>query len=409
LAAAAASAVPSLTGDITLEFKREVKQILSYIRGSRGAAGKEFKRKIKVGIVGNGGRGAWLAWLFEKHGGFEVHAVADYFPEVSSRCGAQHGVHPSRRFSTLSGYKRVLESGVEAVALETPPYFLAEMGNSAVEAGKHVYMAKPVAADVPSALAVRAAGLKATQKKQCFLVDYQIPTEPGNQEVVKRIVAGGIGPITQIQTIGFAHGFPDPPKTANLESRLQNLTWVNDIAMGGDYIGNYDIHAIDAALWVLGRNPVSAFGHSRRCRPEPHGDAHDACSVVFEYADGLVHNHCGQAFKNQMYEELTCWVYGTTGFGALRYYSKAQLKSFDDAYSADVENLYEEGAIRNVDKFYRNITEGHFENETVERAVQGAIVCILGREAAANQTRVFMTELLKAPKRLEVDLTGLKT
>ncbi len=38
-------------------------------------------RKIKVGLIGCGGRGNWLMPLFLKHGGYELHALADYFPE----------------------------------------------------------------------------------------------------------------------------------------------------------------------------------------------------------------------------------------------------------------------------------------------------------------------------------------
>src|ERR1035438_7801390 len=46
----------------------------------------DFQRKIKLGVVGNGGRGAWIAKLFQKHGGYEMHAVADYFQEVADKC-----------------------------------------------------------------------------------------------------------------------------------------------------------------------------------------------------------------------------------------------------------------------------------------------------------------------------------
>jgi hypothetical protein len=45
---------------------------------------------------------------------------------VADACGDALGVDKSRRFSTLSGYKRLIESSVEAVALQTPPYFMAE-------------------------------------------------------------------------------------------------------------------------------------------------------------------------------------------------------------------------------------------------------------------------------------------
>ncbi|HTO04866.1 MAG TPA: hypothetical protein VL069_14235, partial [Opitutus sp.] len=62
-------------------------------------------RKIKLGVIGNGGRGSWIAKLFQAHGGYDMWAVADYFPEVAKACGDELGVDPARRFSTLSGYK----------------------------------------------------------------------------------------------------------------------------------------------------------------------------------------------------------------------------------------------------------------------------------------------------------------
>lgn len=60
----------------------------------------EFRRKIKLGVVGIGGRGAWIANLFKRHGGYEMWAVADYFQEVADVCGDALGVDKSRRFST---------------------------------------------------------------------------------------------------------------------------------------------------------------------------------------------------------------------------------------------------------------------------------------------------------------------
>ena len=117
----------------------------------------EFKRKIKLGVVGGGGRGCWIANLFKRHGGYEMHAMADYFPAVADRCGEGLGVDKARRFSGLNGYRKLIDSGVEAIALETPPYFFPEHARAAVDAGLHVYMAKPVAVDVPGCLEIEAA------------------------------------------------------------------------------------------------------------------------------------------------------------------------------------------------------------------------------------------------------------
>ena len=85
------------------------------------------------------------------------------------------------------------------------------------------------------------------------------------------------------------------------------------------------------------------------------------------------------------------------------------MRSSDDAYDAPVENLYEAGAARNIATFYKNVTEGLYQNETVPRSVDGALVCILGREAAMRRTRLTMDELIKENKRLDVDLSGLKS
>jgi predicted dehydrogenase len=369
----------------------------------------EIKRKIRLGLIGSGGRGSWIAKLFAKHGGYEMWALADYFPNVAEKGGEALGVDKARRFSGLLGYQKLIASGVEAVVIEVPPYFIPIHAKAAVEAGLHVYMAKPVAADVPGALAIEAAGKLATTKQRCFYVDYQMPTDPINIEVAKRIREGGLGPIAQVTTVGIGGGFADPPKTATIESRLRGLVWVNDVALGCDYIGNYDIHAIDAALWVLGKRPVAAMGASRICRANPHGDGRDVCSVVYDYADGLVHNHFGQALKNNTDGELSCRVFGQTANALVNYWGKAYVRGGAKHYpGGEVENLYEAGAARNIAAFHQNVCEGRFENETARRAVDGVLTCILGREAAARRTRLTMDELLKENKRLEVDLTGLK-
>ena len=230
-------------------------------------------RKIKLGLVGCGGRGKWIVPLFLRHGGYELHAVADYFPQVADALGDKRGVDKRWRFSGLSGYKRVIESGVEAVALIVPPCFLPEHSAAAAEAGLHVYMAKPVAVDVHGCLAVEAAGRQATQKRRVFFVDYQLPTDPGNIQVADRIRSGMIGKLAKIATVGINGGRPDPPKSATIENLLQNGTWNYTIALGGGFSVSYDIHAIDAARWLLGRRPVAAMGASRICRAQPHGDS----------------------------------------------------------------------------------------------------------------------------------------
>jgi myo-inositol 2-dehydrogenase / D-chiro-inositol 1-dehydrogenase len=367
-------------------------------------------RRIKLGVVGCGGRGAWIAKLFQNHGGYDLFAVADYFQEVADACGRALGVDPARCFSGLSGYKRVLDSGVQAVALETPPYFFPEHARAAVETGVHVFMAKPVAVDVPACLEIEAVAKKATSSGLCFLVDYQLPTDPHNIEIVKRIHAGEIGRLAALHSYYLAGFFPDPPRTDTWESRLRHLTWCNDVVIGGGYHVNACIHAVDAALWVAGKTSVSATGASRFGRTDPHGDSHDVFGLVYEFADGLILSHRAKHLNNPTPTfRCGCEIHGDAGMAEICYGGKAIVRSASAPYDGEVANPYEAGAVRNIATFYKNAVEKDASNPTVRRAVDGALTTILGREAASRRSQLTMDQLLKENRRLEVDLRGMKS
>jgi len=364
-------------------------------------------RRIRTGFVGLGGRGLWIAKLFLEHGGYEASAVADYFPEVAAAGGRELGVDAARCFSGLSGFRKVIDSGIEAIVLEVPPFFLPEMCEAAVEAGLHVFMAKPVASDVPGALRVEAAAALATRKNRCFLVDYQAPTEPHHIEIVSRIREGAIGSIAHVESRGICEGFGDPK--VSLEESLKDLIWVNHVALGCDYIGNFDIHAVDLAVWVLGERPVAAIGTSAIRRADPHGDSRDVCDVLFEYASGVPHRHIGMGLRNRSASDLSCAVSGTAGNGRIAYFGKTFLHGGSRPYAGgEVTNLYKTGAQRNITTFHHDIVTERSENLTVRRAIDGCLACILGREAAARKTRLTMEQLLAENTALTLDLSWLK-
>lgn len=369
-------------------------------------------RKIKLGVVGCGGRGAWIASLFRQHGGYEMHAVADYFPEVAESAGNALGVAKTRRFSGLSGYRRLIESGVEAVALETPPCFFPEHVQAAVDARLHVYMAKPVAVDVPGCLKVDAAAKKATADKLCFLVDYQMPTDPHNLECAKRFGEGAVARLGMVKSFYYGGYFDDRPLTKTIESRLRSLVWVNDTAIGGSYHVNACIHPIQAMMWVLGKTPVAAAGISRIARAAPHGDSHDMYGITYEFADGPIWTHTGRHANGTTGPDdplATCEFLGEA-YMRIGYGGRAFIRGGPEHYAGGtIDDLYKAGAVRNIASFHQQITEGKCANETVRMGIDSCLATILGREACLRKGRMTMEELLKANRRLEVDLTGLKT
>ena len=67
--------------------------------------GLEANSKVEVGIIGCGGRGAWLGELFNADGNAQVVALHDYFKDRVNGAGEKLGIDPARRHTGLDGYK----------------------------------------------------------------------------------------------------------------------------------------------------------------------------------------------------------------------------------------------------------------------------------------------------------------
>ena len=72
-----------------------------------------------------------------------------------------------------------------------------------------------------------------------------------------------------------------------------------------------------------------------------------------------------------------------------------------------MENLYTNGARRNIKTFHDNIVNGIYDNVTVEPSLNSTLVTILGREAGKRSEKLTLKQLLKENKELSVDTTGL--
>ncbi|MHC4326346.1 MAG: Gfo/Idh/MocA family protein [Planctomycetota bacterium] len=338
--------------------------------------------RIEAGCIGLGGRGRLIAGMLAGHEGFQVTSAADYFPEVVRSAGEKLSVAGKRRYSGLNGYQKLIAGKVDAVFCETPPYCFGEHVTAAVNAGCHVYLAKPVACDVPGSLAVQKAAKKASKNKQVFLVDFQTRTNPFFIEAIKRTQDGLIGETGLLSSFYTDESFPDPPLTGNIESRLQRLIWVNDIALGGGQLVCAGIHAVDVALWVAGTHPISAVGCSRIARHNPHGDSADVYSVTYQFENGLILNHQGEHMRNTHGFQCSCFAFGQHG--------------------------YLDGIRRNLDTFHNSIVNGIYDNPTVQPSIDSTLATILGRQAAARNTKVTWDEMIAENKKLQVDLTGLR-
>jgi predicted dehydrogenase len=246
----------------------------------------EADEKINIGLIGCGGRGTWIADLFLKNGHYNLVAVADYFPDKAEAAGDKFQVDKARRFTGLSAYQRLLEEKLDAVVIISPPYFHPEQATAAVEAGKHVYCAKPIAVDVPGCQTTAESGRKATEKKLVYMIDFQTRAHPSYQEAVRVVHAGAIGKIISGEA-DYQTGDTWSHMDAMIrehpnddEARLRG--WGADRTLSGDIITEQNIHALDVASWILDAAPLSAYGAGGRTRPPLANGVWDNFSVIFE-------------------------------------------------------------------------------------------------------------------------------
>ena len=146
---------------------------------------------VEVGIVGCGGRGNWIAPFFPEFAGARVVALADVQRANLDSTAEKLKVAPERAYLGPDAFLKLAESKLDAVVIETPTIYHPEQGLAAVKAGKHVFMAKPVAVDVPGCRTVLESGELARKKNLSLWVDFQSRARDAYKETVERVRRGG--------------------------------------------------------------------------------------------------------------------------------------------------------------------------------------------------------------------------
>lgn len=374
-------------------------------------------RKIRLGMIGCGRRGTWIGKLFQEHGGYDIAACADYFPDRLDTYGEAFGVPANRRFAGLSGARRLAESGaVEAVAIESPPFFHPQQAALAIDAGLHVYLAKPVAVDVPGCRTIAETGRAAAARKLCMLVDFQARTDPFMTEAMRRVAAGAIGSVAFGEA--FYHG--DDPFTArregapelaadpdNAEKRLR--AWGLDRAFSGDIVVEQAVHVLDMLAWGLGRAPVDATATGARA-VRPAGTSFDNFTAVLRYGDGLgvTFSHCQIKGHDTVPSGIRLRLFGSSGVLEAAYAGDTLIRGTQFYRGGRSGGLFKDGAVANIAAFHASILAGRCANETVEPSVQGNLLAILVREAAYAGRPLRWEDLLKSAPAVDGKLAGLK-
>ena len=225
--------------------------------------------RIKVGLVGCGGRGTGAAIdCLRADDGTVIWAMGDIFEDrlnasyegLKEQFPDRVQVAPERRFLGFDAYKKVLESGIDLVLLCTPPAFRPIHFLAAVEAGKHVFMEKPVAVCPEGVRMVLRGGEIAQQKRLGVMPGTQYRWHPGYQGVIERIRAGHIGEIRAAYAYYNAASPAPRPREAGWSDMVYQLrNWLFYTWLAGDQPVEQFVHNIDVMNWVMAACPFGRW------------------------------------------------------------------------------------------------------------------------------------------------------
>jgi myo-inositol 2-dehydrogenase / D-chiro-inositol 1-dehydrogenase len=365
--------------------------------------GSQANSAVEVGIIGCGGRGNYIADFFVEHTGARIVAVADAFKDRAATSGDRLKVDAGRRFAGLAAHKELLAGKLDAVAIESPPYFHPEHAAAAIDAGKHVYTAKPIAVDVAGCQTIAAAGRKAAAKHLSLLVDFQTRIQPVFVECASRVHRGDIGPLV-MGHVYYHAGRLRPqarPGMSAGEARLRN--WVFDKVLSGDIIVEQNIHVIDVANWYAQAHPVMAVGTGggRKARVDV-GDCWDHFMATFTYPDGVKVDFSSAQFTRG-YDDLCIRFYGAKGTVDSHYNGMVRITGDNPWMGAEKDPTFRDGAIANVKRFVEALRAGQPVNN-VEVSVESNLTAILGRMAAYRGGAVTWDEMMASDGKMEARL-----
>ncbi len=279
---------------------------------SNGMVYGKSSDKIKVGLIGCGGRGtrAGIIDCAQSSPGVELVAMGDIFEDHVKSAPEQiktnlqkrglsvkdiYKVTPETTFVGFDAYKKVIACDVDMVILTTPPYFRPEHLRAAVEAGKHVFMEKPVAVDPVGVRSVIESSDMALEKGLAIVAGTQLRRLKSYRETIRRIHNGDIGDFTGGQVVRSGGGMRDwrieektrKPEWSDMEYHIRR--WLFWTWLSGDFVTEMHVHNLDIMNWILQSHPVKCMGvGGRQVRTEKeYGNAYDHFAVEYEYPNDV--------------------------------------------------------------------------------------------------------------------------
>ena len=255
--------------------------------------------RVVVGLIGCGGRGRYVARLMREAPGVEFGAVADVY-ERNAAAAREWAGSQARAYSD---FRKLLEQkDVDAVLIATPDHWHAIPTILACQAGKDVYVEKPLAHNVREGRAM----VEAARRSKCIVqAGTQHRSAQHYAEVARLIQSGELGEVRYVRVWNYVNMWPngigrepdsDPPPGLdwdmylgpapqvpyNRKRFLGTFRWFWDYA--GGYITDFGTHRLDTVHQVMGVDaPLSVAASGGRFSLRDAGEMPDVLQVTYEY------------------------------------------------------------------------------------------------------------------------------
>lgn len=278
--------------------------------------------KVRVGFIGVGNRGTQLLHLFMEQPDCEVAALCDVYQPYVTRDFATvndrykkdmgnkipvMGESFSKNVKQYSDYRLLLEDkSIDAVCIATPDHWHALQTIDAIEAGKDVFVEKPLSKTIAEGRRMVEVGKKS---RQIVTVGLNRRGAPSFQKLAKEIPAGKIGKITFATACHVSNMAPNgigklspetPPKDFDWDMWLgprsyrpyqYNIApymfrWWEDYA---NQISNNGVHYLDLLRWLINEEaPIAISAHGGKFVVDDDRTIPDTMHVTYEFKSGVI-------------------------------------------------------------------------------------------------------------------------
>jgi myo-inositol 2-dehydrogenase/D-chiro-inositol 1-dehydrogenase/scyllo-inositol 2-dehydrogenase (NAD+) len=206
----------------------------------------------------------------------EVVALVDPAENFLKETGDAFGI--DGRYASLS--EALDKAGFDAVIITTPTFTHRDLALQAAEAGKHVFLEKPMALNLAECDAIIES---ATSNGVLLQLGFMRRFDPEFMAAAERIFAGEIGEPMLIKSLTHGPGLPP--------------AWANDLKTSNGMIAEVNSHDLDCVRWLMGSNYQRIYVETANFKGEERGATaehfYDNMFATIRFESGALGNISG--------------------------------------------------------------------------------------------------------------------